>query len=126
MAMIKRLANGIVCDVICKKAHGVDYVIGLQSFREKYHIVDGSFNDALIRCIAHFRALVNEESAYIIFSELQELALKALSTNHRHENDIFDLVRLVADIERELEDGERFEVTIGAPAFNDLDENEED
>ena len=123
MAMIKRLNNGIVCDVICKKKHGVDYVIGLKAFREKYTIVDGSYTDALIRCIAHFRAMVKEESAYIIFSELQKLALKALSTNYRHESEVIDLVRLVADIERELEDGERFVVTVDAPAFTDLDED---
>lgn len=111
MAIVKELDTGLQCEVIFKKEHGVDFRIELPQLRKLYNIDKGSDIDVLIRMIARFRSMAGEKSVYVLFSDLQRLAL---SGHFRHDNDRCNFLRLMLDIEQQLENMDGYSVTVPA------------
>lgn len=111
MTNTKILKNGLVCEVVNRAGHGIDFRFELEALREAYKIESDGYTDALIRLAAHFRAMMPETSSYIFFSDLQKLAQKAFFEKEPHDS-ARRFVRWVVEIETELEDPEGYSVVL--------------
>jgi len=108
MTVIKQFKNGLVWEPIRRKKHGIDYRCELPVFREVYDIKEGTHTDTLLRLIARFRNMVKDKMTYLLLSDLQKLAIREI-TDTSEEAQHF--IKLVADIEKNLEDAEGYFLT---------------
>lgn len=108
MAVIKKFKNGLIWEPIQQEKHGIDFRCELSVFRSVYSIKKGTHTDTLLRLIARFRNMVKGKMTYLLLSDLQKLAIREL-TDTSEEAQHF--IKLVADIEKNLEDAEGYFLT---------------
>lgn len=111
--VFKDLKNGLTVEKVTTREHEVDYMIDPTQFRKIYGLEHGYFSDCL-RLVTRLRPMYEP---YILFSDLQRLALKGAFNDNR---EVKNFVQQIAILERELESKEGFKV-----GFCGLDDTED-
>lgn len=117
--VFKTLKNGLTVEKVITREHEVDYMIDPAEFRKVYQLENGYFSDCL-RLVTRLRPMYEP---YLLFSDLQQLALKGAFVEHPQ---VKTFVTQIAALECELEDKDGF--SVGFCGLEDTDtktENQE-